>query len=176
VVSQERHALISLVGVALFMAGAAQQSLPLPENLQDYRSWRTVSANPFPVPYELWIQCVHPSREQEVKAAREHGPHNALEVQVFTNPDASSVFYSSEPQTFPEGSIVIKEKSVANNKPPVAVAAMIKGAKGSNPESGDWKFLYVTAQGPVESTAYCVDCHRTAPSDFLFRSYPGATR
>jgi hypothetical protein len=157
-------------------AGPAQQGLQVPEVLKDYRSWRTVASDPLPVPYDLWIQCVHPSAEAEAKAAREHGPHDALAVQVFTNPTASSVFYAAGPQTFLVGSIVVKEKSVGSGKPPVAVAAMVKGAKGSHPESGDWEFLYVTSQGPVVATVSCVDCHRTAPSDFLFRSYPGARK
>lgn len=150
----------------------ASLELALPDRLKGYRSWRTVAKQPFPVPYELWILCVHPSREQEAKAALKHGPHNQLEIQVYTNPVASKVFYSAEPGTFPVGSIVLKEKSQGRGVPPVAVAAMIKGAPGSQPTSGDWEFVYVTSQGPIVATAPCVDCHRAARTDFLFRKYP----
>ncbi len=148
------------------------RDLALPDLLKGYRSWRTVAAQPFPVPYELWIQCVHRSREQEAKAAREHGPHARLEVQVFTNPAASSVFYSPAPGKFPIGAVVVKEKLAGGAGDPVAVAAMIKGAAGSHPTSGDWEFVYVTSEGPIVATTACVDCHRTAPTDFLFRTYP----
>ena len=167
-----------VVGTILLAASrptpVPQTSLELPDDLKPYRSWQAVSKEPFPVPDELWTLCVHPSREQEAKAAREHGPHVQLAVQVFTNPIASTVFYSDSPRSFPKGSIVVKEKLAGNGTPPVAVAAMIKGAAGSSPESGDWKFVYITSQGPVDATQYCQDCHRAAPTDSLFRSYPSA--
>jgi hypothetical protein len=164
----------ALVGLFLLLGGepTASHALALPDQLKEYRSWRTVASQPFPVPYELWIQCVHPSREQEAKAAREHGPHAQLEVQVFTNPVASANFYSSVPGAFPAGAIVVKEKLAGGTSAPVALAAMIKGAPGSHPTSGDWEFLYVTSEGPIVATAACVDCHRAAPTDFLFRTYP----
>jgi hypothetical protein len=151
-------------------------TLELPAQLKSYRTWRAVAAEPFQVPYELWIQCVHPSREQEARAAREHGPHSRLAIQVFTNPIASALFYSDSRGPLPEGSIVVKEKSVEGGSSPVAVAAMIKGARGSASASGDWKFLYVTSRGPVVATELCRDCHRTAATDDLFRSYPSPSR
>lgn len=110
---------IALVSASQF--GAAQKALQLPDRLKDYCSWRTAAPHPFPVPYDLWIQCVHPTPDQEARALREHGPHEALAVQVFTNSLASSVFHSEGPQTFPAGSIVVKEK-YAGGGGPVAVA------------------------------------------------------
>ena len=168
---------ILLVVFGAQSAAHPEASLNLPKALEGYKTWRSASTEPFPVPYDLWIQCVHPSRDQEAKAARVHGPHNQLQIQIFTNPAASTAFYSSSPGPFPEGSIVVKEKSVAGRKSPVAIAAMIKGAKGSSPASGDWEFVYVSSEGPSVATAACQDCHRTAPADFLFPSYrSGAPR
>jgi len=160
-----------LVALGVKSAADPAAALKLPKDLENYRAWQAASKEPFPVPYDLWIQCVHPSREQEAKAARMHGPHNQLQIQVFTNPAVAGAFYSSSLGPFPEGSIVVKEKSILGGKAPVAIAAMIKGARGSSPASGDWKFVYVSSEGPTVATAACQDCHRTAPADFLFRSY-----
>jgi hypothetical protein len=165
--------LAASLGLLLVLGDSAPPSsdLKLPDQLKSYKTWRAAS-DPFPVPYELWIQCALTSREQEAKAAQQHGPHNRLQVQMFTNAVASTLFYTSSPGRFPEGSIVVKEKSVAGAKSPSAIAAMIKGAPGSHPRSGDWEFVYVTSQGSAVATDACRDCHAAAPTDFLFRSYP----
>src|SRR5262245_66668377 len=112
---EKRVALVALLGLVLGWAPrptpVPEARLELPPRLEEYRTWRAVASEPFPIPYELWIQCVHPSREQEAEAARVHGPHNRLAVQVFTNAVASPAFYFVAPRSFPEGSIVVKEKS-----------------------------------------------------------------
>jgi hypothetical protein len=167
--------MVAALGLLVILGGrppaTPSSGIDLPERLKDYRTWRTDSPEPRSVSYDLWRLCVHPSREQEARAAKERGPHDKLQIQVFTNPAASAMFYSASAGQFPEGSIVVKEKSLAGTKSPVAIAAMVKGAVGSNPTSGDWEFLYVSAQGAAVATAVCRDCHRAAPSDFLFRSY-----
>ncbi len=161
----------SLLIVLAVASAATPPGLPLPGKLKDYPKWRASSANPFSVPYDRWVLCVGPAPKQEQKAAQDYGPHDQFRIRVYANPAASTTFFSSSVRTFDEGSIVVKEKSIAGQPGPVAVAAMVKGAKGSHPGSGDWEFVYVSSQGPVVATTSCVDCHRTAPGDFVFRTH-----
>jgi hypothetical protein len=161
--------------LAASQVASSSQGLRLPERLKGYRAWRTVAAHPFPVSDDLAMLCVAPSAEQKAESARKHGPHDQHQIQVFTNSVVSEAFYSPGARVMPSGSIVVKEKSIRGAAAPVALAVMIKGAPGSNPASDDWEFLYVTPQTAIPSTAACVDCHRAAPADFLFRSYPRET-
>ena len=79
--------------------------------------------------------------------------------------------------TFPEGSIIVREKlsSPAATSPEILVV-MIKREKNFNPRANDWEFL--TINGDVkkivkrEKEGKCQQCHASeAKHDFIFR-YP----
>ena len=165
--------MIALILAAFTPSETARDRVGIPSRLRDYQTWQTASSEPILVPYELWIQCSRPTRDQEKEAKRRHGPHNRLQIRVFANKPARPSFFSSPMTPFPEGSILVKEKSVGGGSSPVAVAAMIKGKAGSNPSSGDWEFVFRSAEEPAFSTvtAACQDCHRAAPGDFVFGTY-----
>jgi hypothetical protein len=165
---------VQILLIALTLAAGIttpqDRPLPVPSALIGYGRWRAASPEPQPVPYELWIQCVHPTAEQEARAASQLGPHNLLYVRVFANQVAAPSFFNPNPTAFPEGSIIVKEKSGGGSGPPIAVAAMIKGKAGSHPSSSDWQFQYISAKGAVVATGACQGCHSKASADFVFRS------
>lgn len=101
-----------------------------------------------------------------------HGPRSY--GVVYANELASKAYSSAQPQVFPVGSIIVREKlSQPNATLPDLLAVMIKREQGFNPAAGDWLFLTVNGTGSTikqrMKKGACLDCHVSARSrDFVF--------
>ena len=83
---------------------------------------------------------------------------------VYANAAARGPIISPEPQTFPSGSIIVREKlASADSEQPELLAVMIKRAPGFNPKAGDWEFLLLDGAGSKvierQKKGSCLDCH-----------------
>lgn len=93
---------------------------------------------------------------------------------VYANAAARGPIISPEPQTFPAGSIIVREKLAStDSEQPELLAVMIKRAPGFNPKAGDWEFLLVDgARAKVierQKKGSCLDCHVSQrESDFVY--------
>jgi cytochrome P460 len=169
-------AAVSLVLILAVAPGnAVQKILPLPAELSAYRSWKPLIKTPFEVPYELWIQCVAPSRQDLESARTAHGPHAQRVIQVYANRDAERTAKNKNASPFPAGSILAKEKltkTTGGDTEFSGVAFMIKRSAGQFPETGGWEFLYFPAGGDSKTLQQsCGGCHKTAPRDYVFADY-----
>ncbi len=93
---------------------------------------------------------------------------------IYANAAARGPIGSLEPQTFPAGSIIVREKlSSANSEVPELLAVMIKRAPGFNPKAGDWEFLLVDGAASKvlerQKKGSCLDCHSSQRErDFVY--------
>lgn len=93
---------------------------------------------------------------------------------VYANDLASKAYGSAQPQVFPVGSIIVREKlSQPNATQPDLLAVMIKRERGFNPAAGDWLFLTVNGAASNvkerKKKGACLDCHASARDrDFVF--------
>lgn len=104
-------------------------------------------------------------------------PHASSYISVYVNQTGrESMMTRLEPE-FPQGSIIVKEKLTdPRATAPELLTAMVKRAKGYNPESGDWEYLVldgsastIKAQGKLEE---CNVYHVTSKgSDYIDRVY-----
>ncbi len=78
---------------------------------------------------------------------------------------------------FPEGSVIVKEKSLSENSSSLELlTVMIKQKKGFNATTGDWEYMVVNGAGTkVEGRGNlenCQSCHiLNKQTDYVFRSY-----
>jgi Cytochrome P460 len=147
-------------------SGAAMAVLP--PSLADYTTWKRLTPDGYSIPPQLALLCTAPARAPFPKSVEVYGPHANTFVRVFANLLAARAINSRG--VFPEGSILVKEK--LHNAIPSAHGVMIKRAKGFNRSTGDWQFLFYPSERSASFTS-CSDCHRSAPHDFVFGSYPG---
>ena len=167
---------ILLVSFVFFGAAAAPTVEP---TLDQYRSWEELTSEPKFVPYELAIQCAIPTKRQVELAREKYGTHYGRYIRVYANPAAASALRSDESKTFPEGSVIAKEKlSTPDDPRPEGVAFMVKRAMGQFPESDGWEFLYRPAGTAKASFDGCIRCHRVGGrKDYVFSQYvPRVTR
>lgn len=171
------------VAVVLLAVGAAllwadpNPSLADFEVLRGYSAWQEVTDGPHKVLPRVWIYCVAPPPDFD-------RPHpGAAEVQgkdrfirVFASSHAASLMKEPRVERYPTGSVVAKVKLGEGSSDPMAVAFMVKGEPGSNPEGRDWEYLLfegrpltLTARGALST---CQRCHgEQAYTDGLYRSY-----
>jgi len=139
-----------------------------------YTTWRKVTPHPIAVADALSILCRLPT-EQEINTVGS-GPHYSTYIQVYVNKTGEGAMYSKEPIKFPEGSVIVKERHDGPTGPLQLMTVMVKGAKGSQPKTGDWQF-YVTNAGSslISRTgrlAHCETCHtKTKSTDYVYRTY-----
>lgn len=132
----------------------------------DYRSWAVISPPGHAVPQELAALCVAVAPPPSGSSGGAFGPHTNTFVKVFANKNGKVFLGSSV--TYPEGTVFVKEKTGnAATGEPVGVGVAIKGARGTNPAAGDWKFAYYPSEPGASSTA-CATCHRNASHDYIF--------
>ena len=151
----------------------------------DYATWPSVTEPPYRVSPEFLAYCrsltAEENRQQEA-AKKEHGPHAESAIVVRVNPIGLDRFKSGG--AVPVGTVVIKEKyhHYFPGAEPSAVAAMIKREAGYDPEHEDWEYAYEerwagserkVVRGKIES---CIECHKVAGIDYLFRPYLEAKR
>lgn len=149
-------------------AASRVEMVTLPPSLAEYTAWRKLTPDGYSIPPQLAALCTSPAPAPSPKRVEVFGPHANTFVRVFANPLAVRALSARD--VFPEGSILVKEK--LNSTVPSAHGVMIKRAKGFNPSTADWEFLFYPSQRSASFTT-CADCHRSAPHDFVFGSYPG---
>ncbi|MCI0617895.1 cytochrome P460 family protein, partial [bacterium] len=112
--------------------------------------------------------CVAPDPEPTKEEKKDYGPHARTYLRVYANPIAVKSLTSDG--SFPEGSILLKEKMFVNSEEPEAYGVLIKHGKGYNPSTADWEFaFYPSAKG--SSFNNCAACHKTASHDYVFTPY-----
>lgn len=98
-------------------------------------------------------------------------PHGAM-VKLFVNRLAAS-----NPQQFPNGSVLIKENYAPDGEALKAITVMYR-TQGFNPQAGDWYWIKYEPDGQVSrmngmpisgKVGMCIDCHTDAGgNDFSF--------
>jgi hypothetical protein len=150
----------------------AEESTALLKEIGKYRKWQLV--NPVPV-------MMNPRAAIACAVAFPVNPHETAWATVYVNPTGASAMMTQSQPLFPEGSIIVKEKTyTAEDKDPTVLTAMIKRAKGYNPESRDWEYLVL--DGPATKIveqgklARCNECHeKYDDTDFVTMHYLNRT-
>jgi hypothetical protein len=172
-----RLPLLFVLGVLLAARSAAPLSgdaaggvamATLPSSLANYTTWRQLTPDGYSIPPQLAALCTSPVPAASPKDVAVFGPHASTFVRVFANPLAAGAINSGG--AFPEGSVLVKEK--LRSGIPSAHGVMIKRAKGFNPTTADWEFLFYPSE-PSASFTSCSNCHRSAEHDFVLGSYAG---
>lgn len=161
----------------------AQQN-PVPISVTGYKQWTRVNAKPHRVASRLALLCRNLSPAEREQLASD--PHNDKFVTVYVNPIARRAMLEQKKPTFPQGSLIVKEKwasvfvkgedRAADDKTPELLTVMHKREKGFNPKNGDWEYLVydgngtqVAAQGKLSK---CQSCHAQWKStDYVSRVY-----
>ena len=146
----------------------AEQSKALLKDIGAYRKWKLV--NPTPV-------MMNPRAAAACATAFPQNPHETAWASVYVNPKGTAAMMTESHPAFPEGSIIVKEKFYRqDSKEPVVLTAMIKRAKGYNPESRDWEYLLL--DGPASKIVErgkltrCNECHeKYEDADFVTMHY-----
>lgn len=139
-----------------------------------YRNWTRVNAEPQLMPDQTALLCAAPS---PVRVNPATNPHSHKYLTVYVNNRGRRAMLEQKNPAFPEGSIIVKEKSTEETSTaPELLTVMIKRGKGFNSASGDWEYMVVdgtgtniTARGKLEN---CQSCHSARPAtDYVFRTY-----
>ena len=161
----EKKILSIIAMAAVFLMSAAPFSLAgkLPvENVEDLKSYIT-SKNQY-TNWELW-----PGTKELYEGTQPHGAF----LTTYVN-DIAQDALQADKDTFPNGSIVVKE-NYNKNKKLAAVTAMYK-VKDYNPSDGDWYWIKYLPNGQVEAegkVGSCIRCHSKMKSkDWVFTEKP----
>lgn len=160
--------LFGLFGSLATDKAEAEQSKALLKEIGEYRKWKLV--NPTPV-------IMNPRAAAACGIAFPRNPHETAWASVYVNPKGVSAMMTEIHPSFPEGSIIVKEKLYReDSKDPVMLTAMIKREKGYNPESRDWEYLML--DGPATKIvergklSKCNECHeKYEDTDFVTMHY-----
>ena len=92
------------------------------------------------------------------------------------NDVARATLQQSEPSSYAEGAVIVREKLKTEAGSPELLTAMIKRKKGFNPAANDWEFLLISGDATKikkrQKTGECLRCHTSANNkDFVFDDY-----
>jgi hypothetical protein len=151
------------------------QSSPEQANAQSgLRS--TVQQAPFHSRFWSWLTTAQyqqwaPLSGQGIDAYPGESPHGAF-LKVYANRTAHG-----NAESFPNGSVIIKENYGKDQKTLMAITVMFKATK-YNPQGGDWYWIKYNPDGSVArnrgmmlvgKVQGCIDCHAGAEGDdFVF--------
>lgn len=164
------------------------------ETVADFKKWKRLTDEPAYMPDVVATMCAMPSR------AAQADPHRGHLIDIYVNPTgqeealrALSGIKKGQPAKkvkFPEGTVLVKAKYAtrvtydrAGGTPektskPLKVellTVMIKEAKLTSPNTGDWKFLIMDAGGKKVLTdnrqSSCWSCHKDMKSDYVSLAY-----
>ena len=146
--------------------------------LKDTSVWNKVNDTPYRTTGAVDFLCGLPTKKAS-ELERKKNPHEATFITVYVNNIGREAMFAKEVQTFPQGSLIVKEKinsRLEGSNKPVLYTIMRKREPGFNPNLGDWEFAVVGPNGTdVQGRgklANCQSCHRPKrDSDFVFRSY-----
>ncbi len=163
-------ALVSLAPLVLGVS-FAQKPGSLEATLATYQHWK--KSNPLRVLLSSQLDGLCRGPSPTVMKQYEASPHKRHTITVFVNPVGERAMMRGG--TFPNGSILVKEKQLEGQSVRDMATVMIKRSPGYNPQGGDWEYAVLDKAGKIESRgrlANCISCHADqAKSDFVFRSY-----
>ena len=176
--------LAAAVGVAFVIASSGRATLGTNDNfsfdaakLTDTTVWTKVNENPYRISVSVDVLCRMPTA-QDYEPERQRNPHVASYITVYVNNTGKEAMFAKEAQTFPAGSVIVKQKIGNRNEgsKPLLYTIMRKREAGFNPDLGDWEFAVVAANGKdiqgIGKLENCQSCHRQKrDSDFVFRPY-----
>jgi hypothetical protein len=165
------------IGLALIAAactvpsaptGSTSEDSPASEILASYSSWEHLFELPRNVSMELMLLCRMVTGDEQAFLESEHAQFS---IQLYANPAALNTIKLEGARTFPEGSVIVKEKwAEAANRTntaaaiePAGLGIMVKRAAGFDAQGGDWQYLYVDEKGEVTldqaQLQHCRACH-----------------
>ena len=145
--------------------------------LKDTAVWAKVNSKPYRVSAQVDALCAIPTA-QDYQSERKSNPHAGSFITVYVNNTGREAMFAKETQTFPQGSVIVKEKiglQMEGSKP-LLYTIMRKREPGFNPDLGDWEFAVVGANGKelqaIGKLDNCQSCHKNKrESDFVYRPY-----
>ena len=161
------------------------QEVQVQDVARDYAKLTAMTPKAVLVSPRLVMYCRGISQSEVEAAAKTLGPHAHTSVRIFMSDQAADAF-RLKAQSYPVGSIVVKEKqglgywgdNQVNRgaKTHSGVGGMIKRAKGYDRDHGDWEYFYFEDPAKIESgkIASCVQCHAAAAEmDYVFGKWAG---
>jgi hypothetical protein len=152
-----------------------EASAPDLKDIRDYKAWMRVHPTALRLPAPLDALCAVPTRQQSIETSQ--NPHRQKYFVVYVNETGRVAMMSQLKPIFPEGSIIVKEKLLAeDDTSPEMLTVMVKREPGFNPESGDWEYMVVNgSRTKIEGRgklANCQACHALkSGTDYVFRTY-----
>src|SRR5262245_609445 len=130
------YALLILIAL-VSSAFAAETSWTGPKLLREYRGWTKSADQAALMPWELALLCRWLDLEKEPEGKNPHEPSYA---QAWVNEAGRSEFFGKLNPRFPEGTVLVKEKLMAQDaKKPKLLTVMIKREASYNPDGGNWE-------------------------------------
>lgn len=147
--------------------------------VKGYQKWTKANPKPVRLGTSLDMLC-RGIMPDEMQNLRDKNPHFSRQITVYTNKIGEEAM--AKGGTFPEGSVIVKEKSnsyAGVTSGVVMSTVMIKREKGYNPACGDWEFAAINAAttktNGVGKLENCMKCHaEKSKDDYVFRTYIGA--
>jgi Cytochrome P460 len=149
--------------------------IPELKDIRDYKTWTRVHPAALRLPAALDTLCAAPTRQPRADSSQ--NPHRQKYFVVYVNETGRQAMMSQAEPVFPEGSIIVKEKLLAqDDASPELLTVMIKREKGFNEASGDWEYMVVNGERTrIEGRgklANCQSCHvQKSETDYVFRTY-----
>ncbi len=148
-------------------------------SLKDKSVWTQVNAEPYRISSRVDLLCSLPTpSDYDGERKRTGNPHIAPAITVYVNNVGREAMFAKEVRRFPEGSVIVKEKTgyFLEGRKPMLYTIMRKREPGFNPTVGDWEFAVVGADGrelqAIGKLEVCQGCHtKKSNSDFIFRPY-----
>jgi hypothetical protein len=154
---------------------AGATSVPDLKDIRDYKAWTRVHPTALRLPAAVAALCAAPTPPQSIESSQ--NPHRQRYFIVYVNETGRVAMMSQLKPVFPEGSIIVKEKLLAqDDTSPELLTVMVKREQGFNPESGDWEYIVVNGERTkIEARgklANCQSCHASkGETDYVFRTY-----
>jgi hypothetical protein len=146
------------------------------KEIEGYRNWTKVNSEPQLMPSRVAAACAA-IFVGGVMIDGKNNPHRDKYFTVYVNDAGRDAMLNQKSPSFPEGSVIVKEKlSAKDSQTPELLTVMIKQKKGFNPASGDWEYMVLDgtgtkleARGNMEN---CQSCHLgNKKMDYIFRTY-----
>ena len=142
--------------------------------LKDRTTWIQVNAELYQMSPPVAAMCAPAA----LLDPRRKDPHSASYITVYVNKVGREAMFAKQPQKFPQGSVIVKEKfrTPSEDRKPLLYTIMRKREVGYNPKLGDWEFSVVGPDGTqlqeIGRLENCESCHKgQSHSDFVYRPY-----
>jgi hypothetical protein len=132
----------------------------------DYKTWTRMFASPRNASFQLMALCRTMTDAEQAYVSSEHAEYF---VQVYVNPKGADAMKQTGARTFPEGTVIVKEKWAQDPRIPnmpaeaAGLGVMVKRAAGFDDAGGNWEYWYVDKTGFVvndqKQMQDCRACH-----------------